>query len=119
MTPASASRDSTSPSTPVPRIVSTVAPVARANSPPTDLARATGATVLTIRGTGVLGLVESLEALAGVIASYPIGDSLRVVVATDAAAHVAGCAARRNFAVELAPPTLEDAVLEWSASHAR
>jgi len=101
------------------RVIWLAAGVVRANSPPTDLARATGATVLTIRGTGVLGLVESLEALAGVIASYPIGDSLRVVVATDAAAHVAGCAARRNFAVELAPPTLEDAVLEWSASHAR
>lgn len=97
------------------RIAFLAAGIVRANGPPAEVARTTGATVLVIRGAHVLGLVEPLSAVPGVIAGYPSGDCLRVVVAAGAAAEVGGCAALRQFAVELASPTLEDAVLEWSA----
>ncbi len=98
------------------RIVFLAEGIVGGSGAPGDVALATRATVFSIRGPHVLGLVEPLQAVPGVMASYPSGDSLRVVVTAGTAADIRRCAALRNFAVELAVPTLEDAVLAWSAS---
>jgi ABC-type multidrug transport system ATPase subunit len=81
---------------------------------PSDVALATRATVLAIRGGRVLGLIEPLQAIPGVIASYPSGDCLRVVIEPAAAAAIGGCTLLADFVVERVSPTLEDAALEWS-----
>jgi len=83
---------------------------------PSDVARATRATVLAIRGGRVLGLIEPLQAIPGVIASYPSGYFLRVVLDSAVAAGIGGRTLLADFVVERVSPTLEDAALEWSAS---
>lgn len=80
---------------------------------PSDVARASRAAVLAIRGGRVLGLIEPLQAIPGVIASYPSGDCLRVVIESAAEARVGGCTMLADFVVERVSPTLEDAALEW------
>ena len=82
---------------------------------PSDVALATHATVLAIRGGHVLALIEPLQAIRGVIASYPSGDCLRVVIEPAAEGRVGGCAMLADFVVERVSPTLEDAALEWSS----
>jgi ABC-2 type transport system ATP-binding protein len=84
------------------------------SGPPLDVALATRVTVLAIRGGRVLGLIEPLQAVPGIIASYPSGDCLRVVVEPAAEARVSSCGMLADFVVERVSPTLEDAAFEWS-----
>ena len=85
---------------------------------PSDFARQVPASVFLVRGaTNLVRLIEPLQALAGVIGCYPSGDSLRIIVAPGSV--IRQVPLLRDCSVESAPPTLEDAVLEWSAQGVR
>jgi ABC-2 type transport system ATP-binding protein len=82
---------------------------------PSDLARQVPACVFLVRGANLVSLIEPLQALAGVIGCYPSGADLRIVVAPGSASVIRRHPLLRVCTVESAAPTLEDAVLEWSA----
>ena len=84
----------------------------RASGRPSDLVCATGVTVLTILGQRALMLADPLQAIPGVITSYPSGASLRALVRPAAEQHVTSLAAAHDFSVERVHPTLEDAFLD-------
>jgi ABC-2 type transport system ATP-binding protein len=86
---------------------------------PSDLVRQVTASVLRVRGAELVGLIEPLQAFPGVIGCYPSGDSLRIIVAPVSGSVISQHALLRDCTVEPAVPTLEDAVLEWSARGAR
>ena len=86
---------------------------------PSEAAHATVASVLLIRGADLIGLIEPLQALPGVIACYPKADRLRVIVAPGAASRICQLPLVKDCAVETVAPTLEDAVLEWSTQGAQ
>lgn len=83
----------------------------RANGRPSDLVCSTEITVLAILGPRVLTLVDLLQAIPGVITSYPSGASLRALVRPAAEQRVATLAEAHDFSVERVHPTLEDAFL--------
>jgi ABC-2 type transport system ATP-binding protein len=83
----------------------------RANGRPSDLVCATEITVLAILGPRALTLVDLLQAIPGVITSYPSGASLRALVRPTAEQHVTTVAEAHDFSVERVHPTLEDAFL--------
>jgi ABC-2 type transport system ATP-binding protein len=91
----------------------------RASGRPTDLVCATNGTVLAVLGPRVLGLVELLQAIPGVITTYLSGECLRVVVARGSESRVMSTPELRDFAIEPVPPTLEDAVLALSETEPR
>jgi len=82
---------------------------------PSDLARQMPASVFLVRGANLVSLIEPLQALASVIGCYPSGDNLRIVVAPGSASVIRRHPLLRVCTVESTAPTLEDAVLEWSA----
>jgi ABC-type uncharacterized transport system ATPase subunit len=86
---------------------------------PSDLAGEMSASVLLVRGANVMSLIEPLQALPGVIGCYPNGDNLRIAVAPGSASGICEHPLLRDYAVGFAAPTLEDAVLEWSAQGVR
>jgi ABC-2 type transport system ATP-binding protein len=83
----------------------------RANGRPSDLVCATEITVLAIVGPRVLALVDLLQAIPGVITSYPSGASLRALLRPAAEEQVTTLAEARDFSVARVHPTLEDTFL--------
>jgi ABC-2 type transport system ATP-binding protein len=97
------------------RIILLSGGITRASGRPSDLVCASYATVLAISGSRVLGLGELLQTVPGVIASYPNGECLRVVVTPGKERNVLSCAGIEEFVVERVSATLDDAVLALSA----
>jgi hypothetical protein len=83
----------------------------RASGRPSDLVCATEVTVLAILGRRALTLADLIQAVPGVITSYPSGASLRALLRPAAEHHVTTLAEAHDFSVERVHPTLEDAFL--------
>ena len=90
------------------RIVFLAAGVVRGSGTPEEVARATRATVVIIRGASLLTLIERLETLPAVVAIYPAGDALRVLIVPGREAEIEGSTILADCSMDRAVPTLEE-----------
>ncbi len=88
------------------RVVATGAPV--------EIAAASRAAVFEFSGTDVRLLASDVTTVAGVVASYPQGESLRVVADPLAELDLRRFAAMHAASLARAGARLEDAILAWS-----
>jgi ABC-2 type transport system ATP-binding protein len=86
---------------------------------PDDIARSAPAATFILSGTGARMLAESVDAIPGVIASYPQGAMLRVVADPQAEESLLRAAQTNDVALSRVPTRLEDAALVFSRQPAR
>jgi ABC-2 type transport system ATP-binding protein len=86
---------------------------------PDEIARDAPAAAFLLTGADALGLQESINGIAGVIASYPQGASLRVVANSQMEAALDSLARSHNLNLSQDAARLEDAVLAFSKSQRR
>ena len=82
---------------------------------PEQIARGTSAKAFVLSGTDARRLAPAVEAVPGVLASYPQGPSLRIVAEPDAEAGLRQIAYINRASTACAAMRLEDAVLVFSA----
>ena len=86
---------------------------------PEQIARSTSATAFLLSGTDARRLARLVEAVPGVIATYPQGPSLRVVADAAAEESLRRMASIKNASVAPVAMRLEDAVLAFSRRSSR
>jgi ABC-2 type transport system ATP-binding protein len=81
---------------------------------PDEIAAESPVVALLLSCTGARRLVHEVSGIAGVIASYPQGESLRVLAWSFGEENLRRFAASRGASLAPTRPRLEDAVLAWS-----
>jgi ABC-2 type transport system ATP-binding protein len=81
---------------------------------PEQIARSTSAAAFLLSGTDARRFARLVEAVPGVIATYPQGPNLRVVADVAAEEALRHMASIKNFSVASVAIRLEDAVLAFS-----
>jgi ABC-2 type transport system ATP-binding protein len=81
---------------------------------PEEIAARSSAIVFQLSGVDARRLAHDVAAITGVVASYPQGESLRVVADSVGEKHLRRIAALRGASFDRAAARLEDAVLAWS-----
>jgi ABC-2 type transport system ATP-binding protein len=81
---------------------------------PEEIVSRSSATVFLLSGVDARRLAQEVGAVTGVVASYPQGESLRVVADSIGEEHLRRFAASRGASFAGAVARLEDAVLAWS-----
>jgi ABC-2 type transport system ATP-binding protein len=85
-----------------------------ATGAPAEIAAATPAAVFELSGTDVRLLAHDVTTVAGVVATYPQGEGLRVVADPGAELDLRRFAAMHAASLARARARLEDAILGWS-----
>jgi ABC-2 type transport system ATP-binding protein len=85
-----------------------------ATGAPAEIAAATPAAVFELSGTDVRLLAHDVTTVAGVVATYPQGEGLRVVADPGAELDLRRFAAMHAASLARAGARLEDAILGWS-----
>jgi ABC-2 type transport system ATP-binding protein len=81
---------------------------------PAEIAAGSPAVAFLLSGTAVRRLANDVATVAGVVASYPQGECLRVVADPLAELHLRRFAAMHAASLARAGARLEDAILAWS-----
>ena len=85
-----------------------------ATGAPAEIAAGSPAVAFLLSGTDVRRLANDVTAVAGVVTSYPQGESLRVVADPLAELDLRRFAAMHAASLARAGARLEDAILAWS-----
>jgi ABC-2 type transport system ATP-binding protein len=83
---------------------------------PDEIARSAPASAFLLSGVDARRLQESVDRMAGIVASYPQGASLRIVANTEADEALYSLASTHNFKLSRTAMRLEDAVLALAFS---